>query len=370
MIPYTKPSITAREIEYCNDAVSNGWGARCYEYISRFEESFGKYLEIDYAHATSSCTGALVLALRSLDVSRDDEVIVADLNWVAAVSAVKTLGAIPICVDVEIDSWCISPDAVRAAITGKTKAIVVTHLYGNVASIMELVDLSKEFGIPLIEDAAEALGSEFRGKKLGTFGAIGVFSFHGTKTMTTGEGGMLVTNEPQLFEKITMLNNHGRSSRTHKSFWSEDWGYKFKISNVQAAIGLAQVERLPELVQRKREIFKSYEALFEHSDLRLNIERDGEKNSYWMPTIIFNNPGRVDLRTTALESFAAKGIDARPVFWKLSDFDFVENKYENQNSTLLSRSGINLPSFHDIKYSEIQQVAEIALAVNEELRAS
>jgi perosamine synthetase len=369
MIPYTRPSISETEIEYCIDAVTNGWGERCYEYIGRFEEAFRTYIGVEYAHATSSCTGALVLALRSLGVSPNDEVIVADLNWVAAASAVKTLGATPICVDVEIDSWCISPAAVRSAINKATKAIIVTHLYGNVASISALVELSKEFGLPLIEDAAEALGSEYLDGKLGTFGDIGVFSFHGTKTMTTGEGGMLVTNNAELYEKAIMLNNHGRSSRTHKSFWSEDWGYKYKISNVQAAIGLGQVERLPHLVERKREIFNSYKSILENSGLRLNAERAGEKNSYWMPTIIFDNPHNIDLRSPALKSFSAKGIDARPVFWKLSDFEFISNATENVNASMLSKSGINLPSFHDIQDSEIQQVAEIALAVNEELSA-
>lgn len=367
MIPYTKPSITDLEIQYCTDAVSTGWGAKCYDYINKFEKAFSNYLNVEFAHATSSCTGALVLALRSLNVGPNDEVIVADLNWVAAISAVRTVGAVPICVDVELENWCISPEAVKNAITEKTKSIIVTHLYGNIASIRELVEISNEYRIPLIEDAAEALGSELDGQKLGTFGDIGVFSFHGTKTMTTGEGGMLVSNNQQIYDTVVQLNNHGRSTTSHQMFWSDIWGYKFRISNVQAAIGLAQVERLPDLVSRKREIFASYKSILENSNLILNPEKPGEVNSYWMPTIIFENSKKQDLREKALDAFSRNGIDARPVFWKLSDFEFVDSIYANPNATFLSRSGINLPSFHDMSNSEINQIAEIALKVNDEL---
>lgn len=201
-IYYTKPSITDLEVRYAFDAAANGWGHRCYEYIERFENLFKTYLEVKHAIATSSATGALHMGLAALGVGPGDEVILADTNWIATVAPVVHLRAKPIFVDILPDTWCIDPVKAEAAITPRTKAIIATHLYGNLCDMNRLLDIGSRYNIPIIEDAAEAIGSIYHGKRAGSMGKFGIFSFHGTKTITTGEGGMFVTNDDELYERF------------------------------------------------------------------------------------------------------------------------------------------------------------------------
>ena len=245
---YTKPSITELEVRYATDAAANGWGDRCYEYINRFEDLFKQYLNVRYAISTSSCTGALHMGMAALDIGPGDEVIMADTNWIASVSPVVHLGATPIFVDILADSWCLDPECVEQAITSATKAIVVVHMYGNLWDTDGILAIGEKYGIPVIEDAAEGIGSKYRGKRAGSMGKFGAFSFHGTKTLTTGEGGMFVTNDKDLFERVLTLSNHGRASGQKRQFWPDVIGFKYKMSNIQAAIGCAQIERIDDLV--------------------------------------------------------------------------------------------------------------------------
>ena len=210
-ILYTKPSITALEVEYATDAAANGWGDRCYDYIQRFEEGFKAHLDVRYAIATSSCTGALHIGMAALGIGPGDEVILADTNWIATASPIVQLGATPVFVDILPDTWCLDPAEVSRAITPRTKAIVAVHLYGNLCDMDSLLAIGAKYGIAVIEDAAEALGSVYHGKRAGSMGAFGAFSFHGTKTLTTGEGGLFATNDAALYEKVLTLSNHGRA---------------------------------------------------------------------------------------------------------------------------------------------------------------
>ena len=207
-ILYTKPSITNLEVKYATDAVTNGWGEQCYAYINRFEDSFRKHLNVRYAVATSSCTGALHMGMAALGVTTGDEVIMADTNWVATAAPIVHLGARPVFVDILPDSWCIDPDKVEAAITPNTKAILAVHLYGNLCNMDRLLAVGEKYGIPVIEDAAEAIGSVYHNKRAGSMGVFGAFSFHGTKTVTTGEGGMFVTSDAALFERVLTLSSN------------------------------------------------------------------------------------------------------------------------------------------------------------------
>src|SRR6185437_5255102 len=202
-IYYTKPSITEREIRYATDAAANGWGERCYEYIERFESLFREHLGLKYAIATSSCTGALHMGLSALGIGPGDEVILADINWVASAAPITYLGAKPILVDVLPDTWCIDPGRAEAAITPRTKAIIAVHLYGNLCDMNALLAIGDKHGIAIVEDAAEALGSVWYGRRAGSMGAFGSFSFHGSKTVTTGEGGMFVTQDSALYERVS-----------------------------------------------------------------------------------------------------------------------------------------------------------------------
>ncbi len=246
-IHYTKPSITELEIRYATDAAANGWGEKCYEYINRFEKAFKSHLGVKYAIATSSCTGALHMGMAALGIGPGDEVIMADTNWIATASPIVHLGATPVFVDILPDSWCLDPELVEQAITPRTKAIVAVHLYGNLCDMEQLLSIGKKYGIPVIEDAAEAIGSVYHGKRAGSMGKFGAFSFHGTKTLTTGEGGMFVTNDLELYEHVLTLSNHGRARGQTKQFWPDMVGYKYKMSNIQAAIGCAQIERIERL---------------------------------------------------------------------------------------------------------------------------
>ncbi|WP_039792703.1 DegT/DnrJ/EryC1/StrS family aminotransferase, partial [Pseudomonas agarici] len=285
---YTKPSITELEVEYAADAARNGWGDKCYEYIVRFENAFKAHLGVDYAIATSSCTGALHMGMAALDIGPGDEVIMADTNWIATVAPVEHLGAIPVFVDILPDTWCIDPERVEAAITVNTKAIVAVHLYGNLCDMDRLLEIGQRYGIPVIEDAAEAIGSEYHGKRAGSMGTFGSFSFHGTKTLTTGEGGMFVTNDAALYEKVLTLSNHGRARGQPRQFWPDVVGFKYKMSNIQAAIGCAQMERIEDLIQRKREIMALYrERLKPYPDIELNAQYEGTVIGAWMPTVVF-----------------------------------------------------------------------------------
>ena len=210
-ILYTKPSITEREVSYATDAAANGWGEHCYDYINRFEDSFREHIGVKYAISTSSCTGALHMGLAGLGVGPGDEVILADTNWVATVAPIVHLGATPVFVDIRPDSWCMDPARVEAAITPRTKAIVAVHIYGNLCDMDALLAMSARHGVPVIEDAAEAIGSAHRGRRAGSMGIFGAFSFHGTKTITSGEGGIFVTDNAGLFERVLTLSNHGRA---------------------------------------------------------------------------------------------------------------------------------------------------------------
>lgn len=358
-ILYTKPSITEREVEYATDAAANGWGAHCYDYINRFEAAFRTHLGVKHAIATSSCTGALHMGLAALGVAPGDEVILADTNWIASTAPITYLGATPVFVDVDPISWCIDPAKARAAITPRTKAIIAVHIYGNLCNLDDLMEIGWEHGIPVIEDAAEAIGSRWHGARAGSVGAFGTFSFHGTKTVTTGEGGMFVTNDDDLYEKVLTLSNHGRARGQTKQFWPDEVGFKYKISNIQAAIGCAQMERIDDLIARKRAIFAAYrQRLGGLNGLALNPEPEGTINGYWMPTAVFA-PDTGVTRERLQAAFAAENIDARVFFWPLSSLPPFTAKPGNAVAYDLPGRAINLPSYHDLTEEEIERVSEV-----------
>lgn len=359
-IYYTKPSITDLEVRYATDAAANGWGERCYDYIYRFEDLFRTHLGVKYAIATSSCTGALHMGLAALGIGPGDEVILADSNWIASAAPITYLGAKPVFVDILPDTWCINPELAEAAITPRTKAIIAVHLYGNLCEMDRLLAIGEKHGIPVIEDAAEAIGSICHGRRAGSMGKFGTFSFHGTKTLTTGEGGMFVTNDPDLYEYVLTLSNHGRAREQTKQFWSDVVGYKYKMSNIQAAIGCAQMERIESLVARKREIFRYYSDHLDHlPGIRMNVEKDHTINGYWMPTLVFSPETNIT-RDKLLAAFAADGIDARVFFWPLNSTGlFGKPTQDNSVADDIARRAINLPSYHDISCFQMDRVITI-----------
>ena len=356
---YTKPSITQKEIEYATDAATVGWGARCYEYIAKFEALFKEHLGVSYAIATSSCTGAIHTGLSALGIGPGDEVIIADINWIASAAAVTYLGAKVVLVDVLPDTWCIDPKQVEKVITKRTKAIIAVHLYGNLCELDELFRIGEKHNIPVIEDAAEAIGSIYKGKRAGSLGAFGVFSFHGTKTITTGEGGMFVTQNAELYEKVLTLSNHGRSRTQTKQFWFDMVGFKYKMSNIQAAIGCAQMERTDELISRKRRIFEWYREKLKGLPLSLNPEPPDCQNGYWMVTIVVDDGIPFD-RDFLLKEFKKNNIDGRVFFWPLSLVRNNDDRFikagDNYVSYGLYNRAVNLPCYHDITKEDVDRV--------------
>lgn len=361
---YTKPSITDLEVAYATDAAATGWGPRCYDYIHRFEAGFQNHLGTGHAIATSSCTGAMHMGLSALGVGPGDEVILADINWIATAAPILHLGATPVLADILYDTWCLDPASVEAALTTRTKAVVATHLYGNLCDLDALGAITEPRGIALIEDAAEAIGSRWHGRSAGATGTFGTFSFHGTKTITTGEGGMFVTSDPDLAERVLTLSNHGRARGETRQFWANEVGFKYKMSNVQAALGCAQLERVDALVARKRAIFARYASALSDLPLSMNPEPEGCVNGFWMPTVVLPFEW-ADRKDTVLEALHVAGIDARVFFHPLSAQGHFDKRMQTPVSHDISRRAFNLPSYHDMTDAEIDRVADVVRGVLE-----
>lgn len=357
-IYYAKPSITELDVRYATDAAANGWGDACYAYLYKFEELFRQHIGSRYACATSSATGALHLGLAALGIGPGDEVILADTNWIASVAPVVHLGATPVFVDILSDTWCLDPQKVEEAITPKTKAIIAVHLYGNLCDMDRLEAIADRHKLYLIEDAAEALGSHWRGKRAGSRGVFGIFSFHGTKTVTTGEGGMLVTDDMKLYERICTLNNHGRAKGDPRQFWASVVGYKYKMSNIQAAIGCAQMERIEELTARRRDLFFQYREHLSGLPLAMNpVPPPGQTYGYWMPTVVFTKSSGVT-QQEILQKFRENNIDGRSFFAPLSNQAHF-NRSDCVCSADIWKRAINLPAYHEMSQDNVARVCSV-----------
>lgn len=372
-IPVAGPWITDREIEYVKEAVSTAWYDKANVFHQRFETAFAEYLGLDYAMALPSCTSAIHLALLALGVGPGDEVIVPDATWIASTAPVTYVGATPIFADIDEMTWCLSPDSFRGNLSSRTKAVIPVDLYGGIPDMDAIRPIAQERGIAIVEDAAEAVGSEYKGQKAGALGDVGVFSFHGSKILTTGEGGMLVTNRKDLFERAAVLRDHGRRPGD-KMFWNHEVAYKYKMSSMQAALGLAQLERLNEIVARKRQIFSWYQEEFENTErVRLNAEPSGTKNNYWMVTIVWPQDLRLD-KADVIAQLSELGIDSRPFFHPLSSIPAYSTTSEAKKASLrnsvsysIGRRAINLPSALNLSR---EQVAQVGAAVRKILQAA
>ena len=258
-IPVSGPWITQKEIDYVADAATNAWYRNANTYHERFEKAFAAYLGVRFAMALPSCTSALHLSLLALGIGPGDEVVVPDITWIASVAPVCYVGAKPIFADIDPQTWCLTAESLEECVTPRTKAVIPVDLYGNLPDMDNVCAVAHKHGLAVIEDAAEAIGSEYKRKKAGSFGYTGTFSFHGSKTLTTGEGGMLVTDSEAIHQRAGVLRDHGRQPGD-KMFFNTEVGYKYKMSSLQAALGLAQLERVEVLVSRKREIFAWYQS--------------------------------------------------------------------------------------------------------------
>lgn len=345
--------IDYREVEYSADAAKNGWNKHHSDYLNKFQAKYLDYIGVNYGFATSSCTGALHLALKAKGIGPGDEVILPEITWIATASAVVYLGAKPVFADIEADTWVLDPYKVEKLINKNTKAIMPVHLYGQPVDMDPLLELARKYNLFVLEDAAPSIGTIYKGRKTGSMGHASAVSFQGAKALVTGEGGFFATNDQELLKKAWFYNDHGRDpSRT---LYNIEIGYKYKMSNIQAALGLGQVEKAEDVVKRKREIFSWYqERLGDVEELQLNVEKPNTRNIYWMTSIIVD-PKLKFSRDEFMAKLKERKIDSRPMFYPISSFPMFEDA-NNPVAYDVPLRGINLPSGYQRTEEDIDYI--------------
>ncbi|MCL5062032.1 MAG: LegC family aminotransferase [Nitrospirae bacterium] len=336
------PNIGHLEKEYINRAADSGYVSTVGPYVTEFEEEFAGYLDAKKAVSTQSGTAAIHIALYELGIGSGDEVIVPTLTFIATVNPVVYVGAVPVFVDVDSETWNIDPAQIEKAITEKTKAIIPVHLYGNPCNMDEIMRIAQRYNLRVIEDATESLGAKYRGKYTGTFGDMGCFSFNGNKVITTGGGGMVVGNDEMRLSHIRFLVNQARDET--RGYFHPEIGFNYRMTNIEAALGLAQMERLEEFLKKKRLFNSIYkEELKKIESIRFQKEYESADSSNWLTCALF---GR-DMDIPSLQKvFKAKGIQTRRIFMPLTEFPpYMPYKYADyKNSYFIYEKGLCLPS--------------------------
>ena len=358
------PSVTEREVDYVADAARNGWYENAELYHRRFQAAFAAYVGVPHALALPSCTSAIHLSLLAFGVGPGDEVVVPDITWTATAAPVVYVGATPVFADVDRETWCLSASSLEECVTPRTRAVIPVDLYGGMPDMGAIREIADRAGISVIEDAAQAIGAQYRGAMAGSLGDVGVFSFHGTKTLTTGEGGMLVTSREELLRRADFLATLG-CRPAERTFFCTEVGQKYKMSNLQAAFGLAQLERIDELVGGKRRLFGWYrDALDGVAGVTLNAEPAGVLNTYWMTTVVVDPELGLE-KERLIEELQARGVDSRPFFYPLSSIpayhdspDAARARGRNVVSYSLGGVGVNLPSALDLRREDVEYVSE------------
>ena len=344
--------ITKKEMFYIADAVANGWDFNHDYYKVKFEKEFARYVGVKYAYAVTGGTQALWLSLKALGIGYGDEVIIPELTYFACSDVVKLVDANPIFVDIDPISWCINPNKIEQAITSKTKAIMPVYSYGSSPDMDKIMAIAKKHKLHVIEDACPAVGTLYKGKHAGTFGNTGCFSFHGAKIMTTGFGGMVVTDDKRLYDYIVFLDDHGGNKGLDIRFWQEEVGFSFYLHNINAALGLAQLERIEEFVAKKNKIFSWYRKYLKDDRLELTHKQKDVRSNCWLFSIILKNT-EID-RDRLIEKLKEEGIDTRPFFYPLSFMPlYRKRRISPEDGTELNiapvadeicLNGINLPT--------------------------
>ncbi|MCE2904530.1 MAG: DegT/DnrJ/EryC1/StrS aminotransferase family protein [Anabaena sp. CoA2_C59] len=353
-IPVYQPSLVGNEKKYVNDCLDSNWISSKGKYVSLFEKEFANYVNVNYATGVCNGTVALHLALLALGIGQGDEVIVPTLTYIASVNAIVYTGATPVFVDSLPDTWQIDPEEVRKSITSRTKAIMAVHLYGHPCEMSVLKEIADEHRLFLIEDCAEAIGSKYQGRHVGTFGDIATFSFYGNKTITTGEGGMLVTNNQTIFERAVHFKGQGLAK--YREYWHDVIGYNYRMTNICAAIGLAQLERINDILSKKRQIAELYKELLKDTEFKVHQEVGDVFHSYWMISILIP---QADQRDTVRKHLSEAGIETRPVFYPVHTMPMYTQKYQkHQVAEDIGWRGINLPSYPDLSPEQIDYICD------------
>lgn len=366
-LPVAGPWVTEREVGYAADAARNAWYGQAGDYPRRFERAFADWVGVRHAVSLPSCTSGIHLALAALGVGRGHEVILPEITWIASAAPVTYVGAEPVFADVDPETWCLDPASLERSITSRTRAVIAVDLYGNMADMDAIVTIARRAGLAVIEDAAQAHGATLGGRLAGSFGDVGVFSFHGSKILTTGEGGMLVTGRDDIAARVAVLRDHGRPPGD-RQFVNTEVAFKYKMSAMQAAFGLAQLERIDELLQRKSRIFHWYSRrLAEVPGLVLNRPTAGSTAVYWMVTAILD-PALGVPKEVLMERLAEAGIDSRPFFGPLSSLPaFADSPSargaaeRNPVACRLGPWGVNLPSGYNMDEARVDRVCRALL---------
>lgn len=357
-IPIANPDIGDDEKKLVLESLEKGWIGSQSPYVRRFEREFAEWLGVKHAIAVSNGTVALHLALLALDVRPGDEVIIPNLTFASPANMAILAGARPVFVDVTREYWCIDPNLLKKSLNRKTKAIIIVHLYGHPADMSAIREIAREENIPIIEDAAEAHGAIYKGKKVGTFGNIATFSFYANKTITTGEGGIVVTDSDELAEKIKIMRDHGMKPR----YWHVTLGFNYRMTSLQAALGLAQLEKIEKLIETKRKIASLYTELLEDiPGIETHPSMPWAEPSFWLYSILINEKIFGMSRDKLIEKLEKYNIETRRFFYPLhimpvfKKYSLNTNLYPN--SVYLSNHGMNLPSGPKIDYEDVVYVA-------------
>lgn len=350
------PSLSGNEKKYVMDCLDSTWISSVGKYINEFEASFAKYIGIKHAISCSNGTVALHLPLLALDIGPDDEVIVPTLTYIATANAVAYVGAKRVFVDCDPETWAIDLEDLKKKITPKTKAIMVVHLYGHPADMDPLMEVANKNKIPVIEDCAESIGATYKSKMTGTFGLISTFSFFGNKVITTGEGGMVVTNDAQLEKKMRILKGQGMDPE--RRYWHPVVGYNYRMTNIQAAIGLAQLEQVDTFLKYRRQLAAWYneELATLKNDITIPKEAAWAKHCYWMYSIMVNkNDGKQ--RDSLMAFMATKGIETRPLFYPMHQMPPHKSNDPFPKADDIAARGINLPTHTGLKRDDVSYIA-------------
>lgn len=353
-IPVAEPSIGEREVELVAEAVRSGWVSSIGEYVTAFEDELASRCGVAHAIATSNGTTALHLALAVAGIGPEDEVIVPSLTFVATAAAVRYLGASPVFAESDAAHWCLDPTDVASRITPRTRALVAVDLYGHPADMDALAEIATEHDLVVVEDAAEALGAVYRQRLAGGLGTLGVLSFYGNKLITTGEGGAVLTDDAALAERARLLRDHAMDP--HRRYWHAEIGFNYRITNMQAALGVAQLERLDEFLAKKREIAAVYRAgLQDVPGVTLQEEAEWATSSWWMTTLRIEPNGGVG-RDELAARLRADGVDSRPAFVPLHLLPHLRQDGALPVAEAVGSEGLSLPSSTSLTASELEWV--------------
>ncbi len=353
MIPVYQPYFSGREKEYVNQCLDSTWISSKGEFINRFEQGFAEYIGAEHATSVSNGTVAIHLALEALGIGSGHEVIVPTLTYIASVNTIIQTGATPVFVDSLKNTWQIDPEDVRRKITSKTKAVMVVHLYGLPCDMDPLLAICEEHGLFLVEDCAEAFGSKYKGQHVGTFGNVATFSFFGNKTITTGEGGMVVAKNASTMEKARHLKNQGVSPV--REYWHDVVAYNYRMTNICAAIGLAQLEKADEILEKKRQIANWYRQGLTGLPLKTHDEQPDTIHSFWMCSIKLDEAGK---RQPLREKLRRDGVETRPLFYPAHTMPHCAVEQVFPVAESIGSSGMNLPSYPALKREEVGLITQ------------